>query len=346
MVEMSAKHVSAAVVDGRQQMDEVTEMARILLESIPPDKKQLRTGRVLAYLAEKTMKWDSKASLPRRMPTKDIHTDLEGNPNQEPAAWMSQIWKDIEKQLYPSIKDALIERCRKAGLESYPIVAKYEGKPAYYGLEARKITEEDIGIEQVETLGSASESAIQYERDLTLQLSFVGRLFFREGMNWTPVKRYSFITSQLIYLTAVLIYVTAILLILWGKKTPLSGQDIVMLILGLVVPYLAYRHGIDVWRLFEDRIIIAPDWTIAWKEFGATIEINRSKVPDAPKTIHVNRYSATCPICGWMVKLDKGEPDHPKRIVGRCEENPREHVFSFDRSNKLGQPLMAPMLRK
>jgi hypothetical protein len=37
-----------------------------------------------------------------------------------------------------------------------------------------------------------------------------------------------------------------------------------------------------------------------------------------------------------MVKLDRGEPDFPHRIIGRCEEHPREHVFSFDRSSKRG----------
>lgn len=339
MVEMNTKQAAREAQEGNRQVDEIRTMARILVESIPTDKRQQRAGKVLAYLAEKTMECDSEVCFPRRMSTKDIYTDLDGNPKQEPAGWMSPIWKEIEKQLYPSIEDALLERCREAGLKAYPFVAKYEGKPAYYGVELKKITEDGIKSEQMDAQSSTLDSTIRYKRDLTLQLSFAGSLFFQEGMNWTALKRYSFITSQLIYLTAVLIYVTAILLILWKKTTPLSGQDIVMLILGLVIPYLAYRQGAGVWKLFDDRIIIAPDWTIAWKEFGATIEINRSKISGVSNTIHVNRYSAICPVCGWMVKLDKGEPEFAQRIVGRCEENPREHVFSFDRSTRLGVPL-------
>jgi hypothetical protein len=111
--------------------------------------------------------------------------------------------------------------------------------------------------------------------------------------------------------------------------------------MGLGFPLWAYRHVEGVFQLFEDRIIIAPEWMLAWKEFGATIEITRSNNPETPSEIHVNRYSATCPICENMVKLAKGEPDFPRRIVGRCEENPREHVFSFDRSTKCGLPLRA-----
>lgn len=40
-----------------------------------------------------------------------------------------------------------------------------------------------------------------------------------------------------------------------------------------------------------------------------------------------------------MIKLDRGEADFPRRIVGRCEEHPREHVFSFDRMLKRGELL-------
>ena len=72
---------------------------------------------------------------------------------------------------------------------------------------------------------------------------------------------------------------------------------------------------------------------------GATVEINRSKNLDEDSTILVQRYTSICPVCGWMIKLDRGEPDFPRRIVGRCEEHPREHVFSFDRITKQGKAL-------
>lgn len=109
-----------------------------------------------------------------------------------------------------------------------------------------------------------------------------------------------------------------------------------MVTMAIGLPIGAYWHFRDIFRLFDDRIMIAPEWMLAWKDFGATVEFNRSKNPDEPSKILVQRYTAKCPICGWMVKLDRGEPDFPRRIVGRCEENPREHVFSFDRSSKRG----------
>ena len=39
--------------------------------------------------------------------------------------------------------------------------------------------------------------------------------------------------------------------------------------------------------------------------------------------------------------LKDGEPDYPRRLVGRCHESPREHVFSFDRVTRRGCVLRA-----
>jgi len=60
------------------------------------------------------------------------------------------------------------------------------------------------------------------------------------------------------------------------------------------------------------------------------------------RLIRLVRYSAPCPICGTTIYLDKGEPDFPRRLVGRCNESPREHVYSFDRVTQKGSVLRRP----
>lgn len=321
------------------EAETLAALANILLDSIPTDKKRLNACKVMAYLAEKTFVAAQEGFVPCKFATKDIHTDLNGNPNREPSGWLSPLWKEVEGQWYPAIKEIIVKRCKEAGFDVYPVIMKSEGIPSYYWIEAKIIAEEISDIVPDKVNGSLLKSAVIYQKDLALQLSFAGRLFFGNGMKWTSVKRYSFLTGNLLYLAFVLIYVMLVTLVLWNSKGPMGGQELVILIFGVLVPYFAYRHGASVWELFEDRIIIAPDWTIAWKEFGATIEISRSKERELPSTIHVSRYSTLCPICGWMVKLEKGGPDFPRRTVGRCEENPREHVFSFDRSTRQGIPL-------
>jgi len=308
-----------------------------MINAIPNDRKSMRAGKVMVYLASETQKAASQNQMPPRVPTKAIHVDLDGNPNQEPSAWLSPIWKEIEVRYYPEIEARLIELARQAGLGFYPVLEKDDGKPAFYRLAAKEVpASEDVSATNEEAVPAGT---VIYKRDLTLKLSLLGKLVFEDDLRWTASKRWSFLTWQLSFFIVAAILVILAWLVLWHRTTPLTGQDVVLLAVAIGIPVWAYKHFNGIFLLFDQRIMLASEWFLSWKEVGATVEINRSKGPDAPSTIHVHRYSAECPICGWMVKLDKGEPDFPGRIVGRCEENPREHVFSFDRSSKQGRLL-------
>lgn len=319
--------------------DIYTRLADILVEAIPSDRRQMWSGKVMVYLASQTALSASQGKGPPRVPTKVIHAELGGNPNQEPSAWLSPIWKDIEIRHYPEIQPILVDLCRQAGLHVYPVLEKDNGKPAFYRLEAKALPPSESTVCKDDD--ALPPNTIRYKRDLSLGLSTLGKLFFRRGLIWTPAKRYGYVTWQFLFLISTVIFVLLIWLILWYRREPVTGQDLVLMAMGIGLPWGVYWEFSNNFRLFEDRIMIAPDWMLAWKEFGATVEISRSKDVGAPSTIHVQRYSADCPICGWMVKLDRGEPDFPRRIIGRCEEHPREHVFSFDRSSKRGMLLQS-----
>lgn len=316
------------------QSSDYVRLAEILVEAIPSDRRQMWSGKVMAYLASQTALSVAQGKGAPRVPTKAIHVDLGGNPKLEPSAWLSSIWKDIENRHYPEIEARVIGLCRHAGLQVYPVLEKDNGKPAFYHLGAKALPPSESSV--TENDEALPPNTIHYEPDLSLGLSRLGRLFFNRGLKWTPFKRYSYVSWQLLFLINVVAFDFLLWLILWYRKEPVTGQDLLLIAMAIGLPLGAHWHFRGIFRLFEDRIIIAPEWMLAWKEFGATVEINRSEDIDAPSTIHVHRYSTNCPICGWMVKLDRGEPDFPRRIVGRCEENPREHVFSFDRSSKRG----------
>lgn len=319
---------------GELQPSDYVRLADILVEAIPSDRKQMWSGKVMAYLAAQTAFYAAQGKGAPRVPTKAIHADLGGNPKLEPSAWLSSIWKDIEGRHYPEIEARVIDLCRQAGLLVYPVLEKDNGKPAFYRLSAKALPpSESVMTEDDDVL---PPKFIRYKPDLSLGLSRLGKLFFNQGLKWTPFKRYSYLSWQLLFLISVILFDFLLWFTLWYRKEPVTGQDLLLITMAIGLPWGTYWHFNRIFRLFEDRIMIAPDWMLAWKEFGATVEINRSKDTNAPSTIHVYRYSANCPICGWMVKLDRGEPDFPRRIVGRCEEHPREHVFSFDRSSKRG----------
>lgn len=318
-------------------LDDHLRLCEILIETLPLDRKQSWAGKVITYLASRTMQSIKKGNGVPRISTKAIYLDLGGNPKQQPSAWLSPIWDGIEERHYPEIEPTLIEECRLAGLTTYPTLEKDHGKPAYYRIGIKHVpssSEEPMGVEQ-----ELLKYVIRYKRDLSLKLSWSGKLFFNTGLRWTPFKRYSYVMWQLVFLFTIAAFDLLLWLLLWYSKPPLSGQELVVISMAVGMPIGAYWHFRDIFRLFDDRILIAPDWMLAIKEFGATVEINRAKNPDEDSTILVQRYTSTCPVCGWMIKLDRGEPDFPRRIVGRCEEHPREHVFSFDRMTKQGKLL-------
>lgn len=321
--------VSRDCVDGNI---DYAKLGQILIDTIPADKKDLWAYKVMAYLASKAM--ECEGNEPTRLSTKHIHVDLDGSSNQEPSQWLSPIWKEIEDRFYPEIEQNLIDKCRKNGLAVYPVLEKERGRASHYRIAARALPSPGPGECQDDEVVLQGE--IRYSRDLSLKLSALGKLVFSHGFEWTPGRRKGFLAWNALLMFASIVFVFLIWLVLSHRTVPLTGQDLAMFAMGIGFPWGMYIFFLGIVRLFDDRIMIAPDWALAWKEFGATVEIVRSRNPDVPSTILVQRYTAICPVCGWMVKLDRGEPDFPRRIVGRCEENPREHVFSFDRSSRKG----------
>lgn len=316
------------------------KLAQIFLASIPIDRKDYWAGKVLVYLGEEALRFAKGETQTCVVSTKAIHTDVGGNPNQEPSAWLSPIWKEIQERRLPEITPTLIQTCINTGLNVYPTVVKEIGKPAYYRLGSAPLPEESLQVFD-HHLGTVSttHSGVTYKRDLTLKLSILGRLLFSHNPSFTFGKRFSFLTGHVLLLCAVVCFDIFLLLLLGSKTQPLSAQDLVLMALGLYVPLVTYSYQRRALRLFEDRITIAPDWALSWKEVGGTIEINRPTVTGSPSKLAINRYTSLCPICNGMIKLDYGEPDYPRRIVGRCEEQPREHVFSFDRFTLIGERL-------
>jgi len=58
-----------------------------------------------------------------------------------------------------------------------------------------------------------------------------------------------------------------------------------------------------------------------------------------PKQVKLVMYSGECPICEGRVTAKSGGFSFYGRIIGKCENNPVEHIFSFDHVTRRGKPL-------
>lgn len=93
-------------------------------------------------------------------------------------------------------------------------------------------------------------------------------------------------------------------------------------------------------RLVNWRIVMAPMFFTRFNEVeNAQLELVTlaEDSTGATKEIRLVRYSAQCPICSARVLLRGGGYQYPGRLIGRCEESPAEHAFSFDRVASRGQ---------
>ena len=328
---------------GESTSETLIQMAEALRDAIPRDKARINSFRVLDYLARRTIELVREGKEPL-IPTKDIHIDLAGNPNQDPSAWLSPLWTAIEKKFYDQIEATVIERCRERGLSQYPRPARQRGSPALYRLEGSRLdaSQEHTPISEASVDTRRSHRTASYQQDLTLKLSSLGRFIFGRGLAWTRSKKL-ILVALILCITLVLIVVIFVGYAALGQShSPLSAADVVAILVFLGGPWVVMRWLDKQMRFFDDRIVIAPDWALAWKEFGATLELEGEPESGGTRAIKVVRYTAPCPICDGMLKLDRGEPDFPRRVVGRCSKSPREHVYSFDRITLQGAALNSP----
>jgi hypothetical protein len=94
-------------------------------------------------------------------------------------------------------------------------------------------------------------------------------------------------------------------------------------------------------RLAANRIAPAPwFWQPLSKHDDYLLELRRNEKAER-NTIYLVRYVADCPICGArgrdMIHVESGRLEFFGRLVGRCNQAPNAHVFSFDHVARLGR---------
>lgn len=184
-----------------------------------------------------------------------------------------------------------------------------------------------------------SHLSLPYHREFCdlKELTWWGRVIFAKGS--VPRKSWRF---RLLLSRFVLMLVACFAIFLGTLAVPvLAGlqPSPIATLLGLATLVIIYSFELRSFvMLSEDRIILASV-SLYSGVTPAQIEIVRNR------HIHewrIVRYSSTCPVCSGDIYVSDGAPAFPRRLVGRCSESPREHVFSFDRVTRLGQPLIMP----
>lgn len=119
-------------------------------------------------------------------------------------------------------------------------------------------------------------------------------------------------------------------------RRPLLTSDLASLLMLAAFGWILWRASIrPVLWLLDDRIVMATELWVGWREEPAQLELVRDD--NSRQHLRLVRYSAVCPICAGTIALRYSQGPNPRRLVGCCSEVPYEHMFSFDRVLRRGQ---------
>lgn len=253
--------------------------------------------------------------------------------------WVCDNWKTLEKELEERKFD-LHEFSKNE--KYYPWIEKDEskggnGKYSYYFLVARLFNEQEKAeIKQY----PCPKNGIRYKQE---SLTNVPRLAqWIDGFVLQGWKRYAYILPILLILLSLIVFVWVLLML--GLYTEMSTVKwLTNLIVSLGIGSWALSSPL--YRVISNRIVIAPEWMTSFKEKSSVqLELKKvrtdSETGKAIRELRLVIYSAKCPICEGRVEVEGGGIQFPFRLVGKCIESPREHIFSFDHVTRVGKLLI------
>src|SRR5690606_4102637 len=115
---------------------------------------------------------------------------------------------------------------------------------------------------------------------------------------------------------------------------PRATQILSMLL--VVAIFLYPMIGLLLWPFYKaasQRVAMAPEWLMGLVISGAVLALERKRELDVKRpgsTLKLVVFAGECSICKGRVSIGPGGLRFWGRLVGRCEDSPREHVFSFD----------------
>lgn len=254
--------------------------------------------------------------------------------------YISKQYRDLMKKTLQD--DVRLETIAlKHELQGYGFPCKVEGGGQYnknqYYLELRPISEEARQSRQLERHAEIPEAYICYKEQKRKKGPFLARVLDGVGMKgWRLFLFLSMVILPLLIFSGLML--TPLLSIFFPslKEIMFTFSIWGAMFLGAFFAFFGF-----IFRLVDKRVAMLPDWVSLSPEYWL-LEYRPTK-NDAGEYSHrkiaLVHYIADCKECSGEVTVGKGGWHFPGRLVGRCNENPVEHVYTFDHVTRVGKPL-------
>lgn len=246
-------------------------------------------------------------------------------------------WNKLEA-LWESKSEGVRQTLLDAGCEYLPIFKRIEGggtgRSTKYFIEWSKLATPQETSYQVmqEPKQQNTPLGIRYICEDIKDPGFLARIF-AEGLLLKGWRRFAYIAVLLVPVLAMVVIVLSFVLNVVFYDSLTKNQMGSFLTNSLAF----FTIAITVYPMLSLKakgILIAPWWMQS--EDGERLLEFRKPPRFADKSIKAVSYSATCPICGAKLIAKSGGVEFFGRIVGRCDDAPVEHVFSFDHITRQG----------
>lgn len=260
-----------------------------------------------------------------------------GNGKDQMADDVRRQWKKLEN-LWASKREGVLEGLLGYGIQEVPFIERAEGggtgNPTRYKItwvkNASAVAQEGNGSRNL-----LQKADIRYICEDIEDAGPIAR-FFTKGYELVGWKKHVY---RLALLFPILICYLLFVQVIFGFTVKTAfGFEVVSSLASFVVVFgviwytLAPFYDVPI-----KKIAVAPWWMQSIDD-DRLIEL-RGMREDPARSIKAVRYSAGCPVCGGKVYAKGGGWDFRGRVVGKCERNPVEHVFSFDHITRIGKYL-------
>jgi len=325
------------------------EVIQCLIDWLDSETSDEKSHRILRALAQESLKKAVFDESKRRFTAEEIVAAVgESIGSAEPKKWID--WPGSLKKYCETREPQIVEFARKRGLQNYPKPERKStkggpGRLTTFYIKAESVPEilEDdnaIATDEVRVHRNATDFKANYQMTELGEVkpSWIASWLFRHGQIELRQWHVWGILGWLAIIAGLAVLIAYAGWLSLSVPRSVTTRDLTLLISIFVIPYGAWVTIIKPWiLLLDDRIVVAHELFTNFYEQSAQFELLRD---GDLRVVRLVRYSAACPICGATIYLEKGEPDYRRRLVGRCYESPREHVFSFDRITRCGRLLV------
>lgn len=331
--------------------DDAHQLFQCLIDWLKDNPSETKAHRILSALTNESLKKADYEEEKRRFDSMDIVAAANENKgsNSEANDWID--WKRTVLKYWETRENQIIDYARKRGLKSYPKPDRIStpGGPdlTTYLIKAEPLPEV---ISEAEPTGERPSKTSEQQTAVYYEIAENGKVRPAWGVRWLlnkgeirlSIGRIWAILIVLLIIGGSTLLFSYISFIAFTVPKPITTRELANFLFIFVLPYTVWIFFIRPWvRLFDDRIVPATELLVAMKEDPAQLELFKD---GDLRLIRLVRYSAPCPICGATIHLENGSPDYPRRLVGRCYDSPREHVYSFDRVTRKGSVLRSPII--